>query len=112
MKCNLTGSPTVPLEGSSNSNDTSPWLEDFFCNQVERVRDFVAKHPSHALIEVDIEDSSAGEFLSQAFAIPSSCWGQNNKSPDKEKRKKTGKRNKASRKRKRIILHQQSHMAA
>jgi hypothetical protein len=88
MACNSTGSPAWPLvERSSNSNDTSPWLTDFFCNQVERVRDFVAKHPSHALIEVDIEDPNAGEFLSEAFDIPASCWKQMNKSIKKNNTK-------------------------
>jgi hypothetical protein len=80
MACNIIGSPALPSpEESINNNDTSLWLEDFFCSQVERVRDFVAKHPSHALIEVDIEDPSVGEFLSQAFDIDASCWKQSNK---------------------------------
>jgi hypothetical protein len=80
MACKISGSPVLPSPGGSNNNNaTNLWLEDFFCNQVERVRDFVVKHPSHALIEVDIEDPSAGEFLSHAFDIKAACWGQSNK---------------------------------
>jgi hypothetical protein len=78
MECNITGSPAVPPE-LSNTTTTRVWLEEFFCNQVERVRDFVAKHPSHALIEVDIEDPAAGEFLSQVFEIDEKCWLHTNK---------------------------------
>jgi hypothetical protein len=125
MACNIIGSPALPSpEGSNNNNDTSLWLEDFFCSQVERVRDFVAKHPSHALIEVDIEDPSAGEFLSQAFDIDASCWKQSNKNnkiyantnsttefktknntnSEKEKKEKRRKRRRRTKERKAIML--------
>lgn len=42
------------------------------------VRAFVAAHPSHALVEVTIEDPEAGKALEAAFGIPAECWGREN----------------------------------
>ena len=43
------------------------------------VRDFVRKHPSHALIEVDITNEEAGIQLADAFGLHETCWGHANK---------------------------------
>mmetsp|Transcript_31677 Transcript_31677/g.38804 ORF Transcript_31677/g.38804 Transcript_31677/m.38804 type:complete len:293 (-) Transcript_31677:46-924(-) len=59
-------------------DSTDELLTELFCNQVTRARDFVAKHPSHALIEFDIEDPSTGELLSNVFGIDEKCWGVSN----------------------------------
>jgi len=43
------------------------------------VRDFVRKHPSHALIEFSIADPNAGKLLSKTVGLPERCWGHHNK---------------------------------
>jgi hypothetical protein len=48
---------------------------DFFCNHVKRVREIV---PPDRLVEVDIEDPSAGHLLSDIFDIDESCWKMTN----------------------------------
>jgi len=42
------------------------------------VRDFVRKHPSHALVEVWIDSPSAAVTLELEFGISGSCWKQAN----------------------------------
>eukprot|EP00957_Ditylum_brightwellii_P152063 11578227-Ditylum_brightwellii.AAC.1 len=59
---------------SASQEDLIAWHQD----QIQRVRQFVLDHPSHALIEVDIEDVAAGQRMSQAFGIPEAFWGQSN----------------------------------
>lgn len=54
-------------------------LEEIFDNHTAFVRDFVKSHASHRLVEVDISKPSAGDILSQAFHISSSCWGLHNR---------------------------------
>lgn len=62
---------SVPgLEDGSLQNFT-----DFFCNHVKRVR---ATVPLHRLVEVDIEDTNAGQLLSDIFDIDESCWKKTN----------------------------------
>ena len=58
----------------------------FYCSQVERVRKFVSDHPSHALIELDIENENAGFIMSKLFDINQTCWGHANKSPLNEQK--------------------------
>jgi hypothetical protein len=60
-------------------NGTQPErLRDFFCESVMYARNFVAKHPSHKLIEIDLDDPNTGKMLSHLFDIDESCWGENN----------------------------------
>eukprot|EP00565_Helicotheca_tamesis_P001285 CAMPEP_0185727514 /NCGR_PEP_ID=MMETSP1171-20130828/3180_1 /TAXON_ID=374046 /ORGANISM="Helicotheca tamensis, Strain CCMP826" /LENGTH=349 /DNA_ID=CAMNT_0028396097 /DNA_START=121 /DNA_END=1168 /DNA_ORIENTATION=+ len=58
--CNITGFP----RGVGSSDDE---LKAFYCQHVRRIRDFVSKHPSHKLVEVDVGQRSAGKFMSNAF---------------------------------------------
>ena len=44
------------------------------------IRSFVAKHPSHQLLELYIEDPSASQLLHAAFGIETKCWGHKNPS--------------------------------
>jgi len=53
-------------------------LQEFYVNHTKRIRDFAKSHPSHALVEVNIEDEKAGENLAEAFGLSPSCWGQSN----------------------------------
>jgi hypothetical protein len=60
-------------------NGTKPQhLRDFFCGSVMHARNFVANHPSHKLIEIDLDDPNTGKMLSHLFNIDESCWGENN----------------------------------
>uniref|UniRef100_A0A7S4AVE0 Sulfotransferase domain-containing protein n=1 Tax=Pseudo-nitzschia australis TaxID=44445 RepID=A0A7S4AVE0_9STRA len=46
---------------------------------LQYVRDWVAEHPSHALVEVDIAHEDAGKTLAEAFGLKEDCWGHYNK---------------------------------
>lgn len=73
-RSNITGFPT----GAGNdSSEFSTW----FCNHVTNVRNFIKRHSSHALIEIDIEGDGNGEMLGELFGIQTSCWGHANKNP-------------------------------
>ncbi|KAL3942527.1 MAG: hypothetical protein SGBAC_003303 [Bacillariaceae sp.] len=58
----------------SNETDMKAFLEEIFLNHTEHVKDFVSRHPSHALIEINITDSGAGEVLAESFGLDSSFW--------------------------------------
>ena len=64
------------LKGNSPDN-----LRDFRCNSVKYVRNFVAKHPSHTLIEIDLDSPETGKILSKLFHIDEKCWGKTNVNP-------------------------------
>jgi hypothetical protein len=60
-------------------NGTQPQhLRGFFCESVMHARNFVAKHPSHKLVEIDLDDPNTGKVLSHLFNIDESCWGETN----------------------------------
>lgn len=73
-RANITNFPSGK---GTNEAEFSNW----FCGHVERVREFVALHPSHALVEVDIMNNNVGVILGEVFGIESSCWGHSNKNP-------------------------------
>ena len=70
-KLNITGLP--PGEGRNIEE-----LSDWYCKHVQRVRDIVARNPSHTLVEVDIEDPTIGQRMEDMFGIEKSCWGHAN----------------------------------
>jgi hypothetical protein len=47
---------------------------------IEHIRKFVQEHPSHTLIELDIEDPRAGETMAQLFGSDARFWGHENDS--------------------------------
>jgi len=51
-------------------------------NHIQRIRDFVAKYPSHRLVEINIEDPRAGQIMERHFgaASPARNWGHENES--------------------------------
>jgi len=57
---------------------TEEELARFYLGHSERIRNFARDHPSHALVEVDIEDKQAGETMENAFGINKQCWGKQN----------------------------------
>ena len=70
-KCNITGFPT-------GVGKTDEELMGFYNSQRQRVRDFVALHPSHRLVEVQIDSPDAGMVMQKAFGIDQKCWGRTN----------------------------------
>lgn len=74
QRSNISG---LPAGMGRDESEFSMW----FCNHVTNVRDFVRKHPSHVLIEIDIEGSDNDVILGDLFGIPRSCWGHANKNP-------------------------------
>jgi hypothetical protein len=45
---------------------------------LERIREFVRTHPSHTLVEIDIEDPRTGEIMAQRFGSDARFWGHVN----------------------------------
>jgi hypothetical protein len=79
LKCKLRDLPNdaKTVEGITEN------FKMFFCSHVERIRKFVTDHPSHTLVEVDIESPKAGLMMSNLFGIDESCWGHHNKNNNK-----------------------------
>lgn len=57
-----------------SEEEMKAFLKDIFRNHTLHVKDFVSRHPSHALIEVNITDSDAGEVLARSFGLDASFW--------------------------------------
>jgi len=77
-------------EGKGQRSSLEERYRAFFCEHVTRVREFVRAHPSHALVEVDIEDEYVGERLASLFeGVDSTRWGQANKNAGVKKIPKT-----------------------
>ena len=64
-------------------------LAAWYCDHTRRIRDFVAHHPSHTLVEVDIEDAASGAELVNFFGVDHSHWQHVNKNPTKKRFKRT-----------------------
>ena len=62
-----------------NKGDNSPEaLTRFYCNVVQNARNFVALHPSHRLVEIDLDDPETSVKVANVFGINVSCWGTHN----------------------------------
>jgi len=73
IKCNITG---LPSGVGRNVAD----LKKFFEGHTDNIQKFVKSHPSHGLVEIDIEHGEAGKILEEVFGINQTCWGHANKS--------------------------------
>ena len=69
--CNLPGLPP-----GRKPSDTE--LASFYVHHSRTVRTFVANHPSHTLIEFDLEEPGAAQKLALASGVPATCWGKSN----------------------------------
>jgi hypothetical protein len=70
--CDLPGFP-------KGVGTTDEELKAFFCDQVTRIRNFVAANPSHALVELDLYDTTTNaRTMAQLFRANESCWGHSN----------------------------------
>jgi hypothetical protein len=63
----------------SNQTEMVRFLETIYEEHHNRIRDFVQRHPSHALVEVNITEDSAGDVLAEAFGLDAKRWTQKNK---------------------------------
>uniref|UniRef100_A0A7S1BXJ7 Sulfotransferase domain-containing protein n=1 Tax=Corethron hystrix TaxID=216773 RepID=A0A7S1BXJ7_9STRA len=72
IKSNITGLP-------SGSGKTVKELRNFFVGHHKRIQNFVHEHPSHTLVEINIDSKKAGIQLEEAFGVNAQCWGQSNK---------------------------------
>ena len=74
--CNISGLP--PGKGARGAVGDGE-LKAFIAAHAQKVQQFVRLHPSHALVEVVIDDPTAGEVMERAFNIPSrKCWRRAN----------------------------------
>ena len=92
--CDLPNSPRGYPADLRNQSDVNESMTRFFCSHVVHLRNFVALHPSHALIELDLYDGEGLlETMTKIFTasnssedgMPSSkntteCWKIMNKS--------------------------------
>ena len=53
----------------------------FYEQHYQHIRDHVRSHPSHRLVEIEIENPNTKETLFAAFGFPRRCWGHANTSP-------------------------------
>jgi hypothetical protein len=66
---------TKTKKKGSSSKDR---LKQFMCDVVNHARNFVAAHPSHQLLEIDLDNPETGTIVSKLFGINDSCWGAHN----------------------------------
>jgi hypothetical protein len=55
------------------------FLARIYQEHTEFIRDFVRKHPTHRLVEVNITANDAGKVMAKAFGLNEQCWGHHNK---------------------------------
>ena len=53
-------------------------LQEWHKNHIQAIRRFVQKYPSHALVEIDIEDPMAAKRMAKLFKVKESLWGRKN----------------------------------
>lgn len=94
---NITNGTNIrPLFNSRNMLES---LKAVYKYHQEYIRDWVERHPSHALVEVDITHEDAGKTFAEAFGLKESCWGHENKGTEKRTSTTTNKRSSTIRKR-------------
>ena len=65
------------ITGGPSKTDPETF-DEWYCKHVQRVRDLIAKNPSHTLVEIDIEDLNTAQRMEDIFGIRQSCWGHKN----------------------------------
>ena len=61
---------------NSECVDTDNQLAAFYDEHTRTIRAFADEHPSHKLIEVEVEEDDAGAKLAKATGYSASCWGE------------------------------------
>lgn len=71
----------IPILPNSNNNMTATKeiMKNIYYDHHKLVRDFVQRHPSHALVEVNITNENASAVLAEAFGLDPKAWKNINK---------------------------------
>jgi hypothetical protein len=72
MSERLTTCAGGPTSGSTED------LQEWHKNHIQTIRRFVQTHPSHALVEIDIEDPMTGKRMATLFQESEKFWGHKN----------------------------------
>ena len=59
-------------------NDTDVAMKEWYCNHIQRIRNFARQHPSHALVEVNVQDPATAARLATLFGTDEKHWQQQN----------------------------------
>ena len=73
LNSNISGFPATDSSKDINQEHIEEF-SNWFCRHVQRVRNIVAQNPSHALVEIDIEDPGTAERMADIFNVDKSCW--------------------------------------
>jgi hypothetical protein len=68
--------PTIQRPGPQRALE---FLSRIYVEHTRHVREFVRKHPSHVLIEVNLTSETAGNDMARVFGLDAECWGHHNK---------------------------------
>lgn len=71
--CGITGLVNGKKKGKSKTL-TDEDLKSFYLGHAKRIREFVASHPTHQLVEVAVDKPDAADVLRTAFGISKKCW--------------------------------------
>ena len=70
---------------NKNNKDVRAVMAHFFCSHVNHVRSFVAKHPSHTLLELDLYDPNTPVLLDKLFpSKPSNHHGKEDEEDERD----------------------------
>jgi len=69
--------PYIPSE--KNITDIKAVMKKIYYDHHNMVRNFVHRHPSHALVEVNITHVNASTVLAEAFGLSPNAWTNGNK---------------------------------
>jgi hypothetical protein len=67
------------IPSDNNMTSVRALLQRIYQEHYDMVIDFVRKHPSHALVQVNITDENAGKVLGQEFGLDPLAWSNVNK---------------------------------
>ena len=59
------------------------FLTELYQNHTKTILDFVRRHPSHALVDIDVTHPETGEILADAFGLDASCWKNMNQNMER-----------------------------
>jgi len=69
----------IPSLPGSSITTTKEIMKNIYDDHHELIRNFVRRHPSHALVEVNITHENAGTVLAEAFGLNPNAWKNINK---------------------------------
>jgi hypothetical protein len=67
--------------------NTTQHLTALYHYHINYIREWVATHPGHVLVDLDITNEAAGKILAETFGLHEDCWGHHNKREDNPRKK-------------------------